>query len=148
MIRVLVLWLAMATAAFAVQPDEILDDPVLEERARELSKGIRCLVCRNESIDESNAELARDLRLLVRERLVEGDSDTEVIDFLVSRYGEYVLLTPRATGANLLLWLTPLILFLIALTIAMVYVRGRRDPSVDAGLSEDEKARLAKLMED
>ena len=148
MIRVLVLWLAMATAAFAVQPDEILDDPVLEERARELSKGIRCLVCRNESIDESNAELARDLRLLVRERLVEGDSDDQVIDFLVSRYGEYVLLTPRATGANLVLWLAPVILFAIALAIALVYVRGRRDPVTDDGLSEAEKARLAKLMEE
>ncbi|MEL7149420.1 MAG: cytochrome c-type biogenesis protein [Pseudomonadota bacterium] len=148
MIRVLVLWLAMATAAFAVQPDEILDDPVLEERARELSKGIRCLVCRNESIDESNAELARDLRLLVRERLVEGDSDDQVIDFLVSRYGEYVLLTPRATGANLVLWLAPVILFGVALAIALVYVRGRRDPVTDDGLSEAEKARLAKLMEE
>jgi len=148
MIRVLVLWLAMATAAFAVQPDEILDDPVLEERARELSKGIRCLVCRNESIDESNAELARDLRLLVRERLVEGDSDDQVIDFLVSRYGEYVLLTPRATGANLVLWLAPVILFGVALAIALVYVRGRRDPKTDDGLSEAEKARLAKLMEE
>ena len=148
MIRVLILWLTMATAAFAVQPDEILDDPMLEERARELSKGIRCLVCRNESIDESNAELARDLRLLVRERLVEGDSDTEVIDFLVSRYGEYVLLTPRATGSNLVLWFAPAILFLIAFAIAMVYVRGRRDPAADEGLSEAEKARLAKLMED
>lgn len=148
MMRVLILWLAMATAAFAVEPDEILDDPVLEERARELSKGIRCLVCRNESIDESNAELARDLRLLVRDRLVEGDSDSEVIDFLVSRYGEYVLLTPRATGANLVLWFAPAILFLIAFVIAMVYVRGRREPTAEEGLSEAEKARLTKLMED
>ncbi|MGR3513688.1 MAG: cytochrome c-type biogenesis protein [Paracoccaceae bacterium] len=148
MIRILILWLAMATAAFAVEPDEILEDPVLEERARELSKGIRCLVCRNESIDESNAELARDLRLLVRERLVEGDSDDQVIDFLVSRYGEYVLLTPRATGANLLLWWAAPILFVIALLIAAGYLRSQRKPDEDTGLSEEEKARLAKLMDE
>ena len=91
MIRAFVFWLLMAGAAFAVEPDEMLDDPVLEERAREISKGLRCLVCRNESIDESNAELARDLRLLVRERIVEGDTDKEVVDYLVSRFGEYVL---------------------------------------------------------
>lgn len=148
MIRVLILWLAMATAAFAVEPDEILEDPVLEERARELSKGIRCLVCRNESIDESNAELARDLRLLVRERLVEGDSDDQVIDFLVSRYGEYVLLTPRATGANLLLWWAAPILFIIALLIAAGYLRSQRKPDEVTGLSEEEKARLTKLMDE
>ena len=144
MIRALVLWLALAGAAFAVEPDEILEDPVLEERARELSKGIRCLVCRNESIDESNAELAKDLRILVRERLLEGDSDEEVIDFLVSRFGEYVLLTPRADGANLLLWWAAPVLFLGGLGIALVYVRGRRE-NPDEELSEAEKARLAEL---
>lgn len=148
MIRAFLLWLAMAGAALAVQPDEILDDPVLEERARELSKGIRCLVCRNESIDESNAELARDLRILVRERLVEGDSDSEVIDFLVSRYGEYVLLTPRATGANLLLWWAAPILFVSGLGIALVYVRGRRGTPGPEELSKSEKQRLAELMKD
>lgn len=148
MIRTLVLWLFMAGAAFAVQPDEILDDPLLEDRARELSKGIRCLVCRNESIDESNAELARDLRILVRERLVEGDSDAEVIDFLVSRYGEYVLLTPRATGANLLLWWAAPILFISGLGIALLYVRGRRATPGPEQLSDSEKRRLAELMDD
>lgn len=148
MIRVLFLWLAFATAAFAVEPDEILSDPVLEERARELSKGIRCLVCRNESIDESNAELARDLRILVRERLVEGDSDAEVIDFLVSRFGEYVLLTPRATGVNLVLWWAAPVLFLIAMAIALVYVRGRGAPTPTDQLSDAERARLAELVDD
>ena len=148
MIRALVLWLFMAGAAFAVQPDEMLDDPVLEDRARELSKGIRCLVCRNESIDESNAELARDLRILVRERLVDGDSDAEVIDFLVSRYGEYVLLTPRATGANLLLWWAAPILFVSGLGIALLYVRGRRGTPGPEQLSDSEKRRLAELMDD
>jgi cytochrome c-type biogenesis protein CcmH len=145
MIRVLVLWLALAGAAFAVEPDEILDDPVLEERARELSKGLRCLVCRNESIDESNAELARDLRLLVRERLVEGDTDDEVIAYLVGRFGEYVLLTPRATGANLVLWVAAPVLFLIGLGVAFGYVRGRRDDAAPGDLSDDEKSRLAEL---
>ncbi|MEO0916364.1 MAG: cytochrome c-type biogenesis protein [Pseudomonadota bacterium] len=148
MIRALVLWLALAGAAFAVEPDEILDDPVLEERARELSKGIRCLVCRNESIDESNAELARDLRLLVRERLVEGDSDTEVIDYLVGRFGEYVLLTPRATGANLILWWAAPVLFLSGLGLALIYVRGRRTDAGPDTLSESEKARLARLIDE
>lgn len=145
MIRALILWLALAGAAFAVEPDEMLADPVLEERARELSKGIRCLVCRNESIDESNAELARDLRLLVRERIEEGDSDTEVIDYLVARYGEYVLLNPRATGANLLLWWAAPVLLIGGLGIALVYVRSRKDGDVAEGLTEDEKARLAEL---
>lgn len=148
MIRALVLWLALAGAAFAVEPDEILSDPVLEERARELSKGIRCLVCRNESIDESNAELARDLRLLVRERLVEGDSDEEVIDYLVSRFGEYVLLTPRADGVNLLLWWAAPILFLGGLGIAAIYVRGRKEEPAPDGLSDAEKERLSELTRD
>ena len=113
MIRAFLVWVFMATAAFSVQPDEILDDPALEARARELSKGLRCLVCRNESIDESNAELARDLRLLVRERLVAGDTDNEAVDFIVARYGEYVLLKPRATGGNLVLYLIGPVLLLL-----------------------------------
>ncbi len=148
MIRVLVLWLAMAGAAWAVEPDEMLDDPVLEERARELSKGIRCLVCRNESIDESNAELARDLRILVRERLVEGDSDEEVVDYLVSRFGEYVLLTPRADGVNLVLWSAAPVLFLGGLGIAAVYLRGRREQPTPEELSDAEKERLSELTRD
>jgi cytochrome c-type biogenesis protein CcmH len=101
----LILSLMLATPVAAVQPDEILADPVMEERARDISAGLRCLVCRNESIDESNAELARDLRLLVRERLVAGDTNDEVVDFVVDRYGEYVLLRPTLTGANLVLWI-------------------------------------------
>lgn len=148
MIRTLILWLAMAGAAFAVEPDEMLDDPVLEDRARELSKGLRCLVCRNESIDESNAELARDLRILVRERLVEGDSDEEVIDYLVSRFGEYVLLTPRADGVNLLLWWAAPVLFLGGLGIAALYLRGRGSDPAPEGLSEAEKERLSELTRD
>ena len=94
MIRFLLLILMLATPAFAVQPDEILDDPAMEARAREISKDLRCLVCRNENIDDSNADLARDLRLLVRERLVAGYTDDETVEFIVDRYGEYVLLMP------------------------------------------------------
>ena len=148
MIRAAVIWVLLAGAAFAVQPDEILDDPVLEERARDISKGLRCLVCRNESIDESNAELARDLRLLVRERLVEGDSNDEVLDFVVARYGEYVLLNPRATGSNLILWIAGPVLFLAGLGIAVAYLRRRQPDAAPAALSDDEKARLSELLKD
>lgn len=145
MIRVLLFWLALAGAAMAVEPDEMLDDPVLEDRAREISKGLRCLVCRNESIDESHAELARDLRILVRERLVEGDSDEEVVEYLVSRFGEYVLLTPRADGVNLLLWWAAPALLLAGLGIAAFHIRRRRDVTAPEGLSEAEAKRLAEL---
>ena len=142
--------LALAMPAQAVQPDELLDDPVLEERARELSKGLRCLVCRNESIDESNADLARDLRLLVRERLVAGDSDTEVIDFVVDRYGEYVLLRPRATGSSLLLWAAGPLMLLLAAGLGFGYLRSRAAarPETEADLTAEEKARLARILED
>ena len=142
------LLLAIASPAFAVLPDEILDDPVLEERARELSKGLRCLVCRNESIDESNAGLARDMRLLVRERIVAGDSDDDVIAFLVERYGEYVLLNPPARGANLILWIAGPTMLLAGAGIAGVYLRRRSRATVpDAGgLSEAEAKRVAELL--
>lgn len=148
MIRVLVLWLALAGAALAVQPDEMLDDPVLEERARDLSKGLRCLVCRNESIDESNADLARDLRILVRERLVEGDTDEEVIDFLVARYGEYVLLNPRATGSSLILYIAGPAMLLAALGISAAYLRRRRAQPESERLSEAERTRLSELLDE
>ncbi|WP_050931938.1 cytochrome c-type biogenesis protein [Aestuariivita boseongensis] len=140
----------MVTPVWAVQPDEVLDDPVLEERARDLSKGLRCLVCRNESIDESNADLARDLRILVRERLVEGDSDEEVIDFVVERYGEYVLLKPRFDGSTWLLWAAGPIMLLLAAGIGFAYIRGRSEakPVQEAGLSAEEKARLDKILKE
>lgn len=139
-----------ATPVLAVQPDEVLSDPVLEGRARELSKDLRCLVCRNENIDESNADLARDLRLLVRERLVAGDSDTEVIDFVVDRYGEYVLLRPTTTGANWLLWAAGPLMLLLALGLGAGYLRGRaRAPgTAEAGLSPEEEDRLRKIMDE
>lgn len=135
--------------SLAVEPDEILDDPVLEERARDLSAELRCLVCRNESIDESNAELARDLRLLVRERLLAGDTDDEVIAFLVERYGEYVLLRPSTSGSSILLWLAGPLMLLIAVGVGIGYIRGRKlatDP-VEA-LSAEDQARLKALLKD
>ena len=147
MIRAFLIWLMMALPALAVEPDEILADPALEERARELSKGLRCLVCRNESIDESNAELARDLRILVRDRLVEGDSDEEVIDYVVARYGEYVLLNPRATGSTLLLYVAGPLMFLAALLIAFTYLRRRSKPMVE-DLSEAERERIEELLKE
>ncbi|MEM9795782.1 MAG: cytochrome c-type biogenesis protein [Pseudomonadota bacterium] len=143
--RALLLCLLLATPALAVQPDEVLDDPVLEERARDLSKGLRCLVCRNESIDESNATLARDLRLLVRERLVAGDSDDEVIDYVVDRYGEYVLLNPPASGSTLILWGTPLALLLLGGGIAVAHVTRQRKATPE-GLNAEEEARLKDLL--
>lgn len=137
-----------AAPAFAVQPDEILSDPVLEARARELSKGLRCLVCRNESIDESNAELARDLRLLVRERLVAGDSDIEAVEFIVDRYGEYVLLRPTTTGANWMLWAAGPIMLLLAGAMGFAYLRGRSrgENAQTAVLSDQEQDRLREIL--
>ncbi len=146
----LVLALVLATPLAALQPDELLDDPALEERAREISEGLRCLVCRNESIDESNAPLARDMRLLVRERLLAGDSDEEVVAFVVDRFGEYILLRPTATGANWILWGAAPGMLLIGALIAGLYLRGRsRAPApADEGLSAEERARLDALLKE
>lgn len=138
--------LLWATAVGAVEPGEVLDDPVLEARARTLSKGLRCLVCRNESIDESHADLARELRLLLRERLVAGDSDDQAMAFLVARYGEYVLLQPRATGGNLVLWASGPVLLLLGLLGGFVYLRSRRPSAAPNALSEAEQARLDELL--
>ncbi len=151
MIRVLLLVLMLLpTISWAVQPDEVLSDPVLEERARDISKGLRCPVCQNESIDESNANIARDLRLLVRDRLVEGDSDEEVVQFIVDRYGEFVLLKPTIGGSNWLLWAAGPLMMLMALMIGWLYVRGRekaRAPQ-DEALSAEEVARLNQILKE
>ena len=147
----LIACLMLALPVAAVQPDEILDDPKLEERAREISGGLRCLVCRNESIDDSNADLARDMRLLVRERLVAGDSNEEVVQYIVDRYGEYVLLTPKATGSNLVLWLAGPLMLLLGGVIGALYLRGRGQASDVAEkdvLSQDEAERLRKIMDE
>ena len=146
------LWLAallvlLAAPAGAVKPDEMLSDPALEARARAISQTLRCLVCRNESIDESNASLARDLRLLVRERLLAGDSDAEITAFLVARYGEYVLLTPDAKGANLLLWIAgPVMLIVGGIGAGLYLARRRAAPEPAAALNAEEKARLDELL--
>lgn len=139
-----------APMAYAVRPDEILPDPAMEQRARDISAGLRCLVCRNESIDESNAELARDLRLLVRERLLEGDTNEEVVDYVVDRYGEYVLLNPTTRGSNIFLWLAGPIMAVIALILAFFYVRGRATAksAAEDRLSADEEARLSEILKD
>ena len=149
--RLILIFTLIASPLFAVQPDEVLDDPVLEQRARDLSVGLRCLVCRNESIDESNAELARDLRLLLRERLVAGDTDEEAIGFIVDRYGEYVLLKPTVTGSNLMLWLAGPIMLLIASLMGWSFLRKRSQasgPESKDSLSEDEKERLRQILDD
>ncbi|KGM48249.1 cytochrome c-type biogenesis protein [Pseudooceanicola atlanticus] len=142
----ILLLVLMPMTALAVQPDEVLDDPALETRARELSKGLRCLVCRNENIDDSNADLARDLRLLVRERLVAGDTDEEVIDFVTERYGEYVLLQPRTGGTNMILWLAGPAMLLLAFGIGFAYVR-KRGQGQEEVLSTDEEARLKEILD-
>ena len=141
---------SLAVPVHAVQPDEILQDPALEQRARDLSRGLRCLVCRNESIDESNADLARDLRLLLRERLVAGDSDDEAIAFIVARYGEYVLLSPTVGGANWLLWAAGPLMLLLAGGIGFGYLRGRANAvaAEDARLSSAEQERLRRILEE
>lgn len=137
----------MALPALAVQPDEVLDDPVLEARARAISRDLRCPVCQGESIDDSNAPISRDLRLVVRERLLAGDSDAEVVDFIVARYGEFVLFNPRAEGANLLLWLAGPGLLLIGAGLAFAYTRRRSSaPAPEAGLSAEEEARLREIL--
>jgi cytochrome c-type biogenesis protein CcmH len=139
--------------AWAVQPDEVLPDPTLEARARSLSKELRCMVCQNQSIDDSAAPLARDLRLLVRERLTGGDSDQQVLDFLVARYGEFVLLKPRFAWHNALLWLGPPgVLVGGGLVLLWTAWRRSRRGAVPAGrevetLSPAEEARLARLMQ-
>jgi len=146
--RLILIFILLTSPAWAVQPDEVLDNPVLEERARDISAGLRCLVCRNESIDESNAELARDLRLLVRERLVEGDSDDEVLDYVVARYGEYVLLNPRFSGSTIILWVLPLVMLSLGLVMAMVFIRKRAaaPAPTETALSSEEQARLDEIM--
>ena len=143
---VLALWASQP--AVAVQPDEIQKDPALEARARVLSRELRCLVCQNQSIDDSEAPLARDLRVLVRERLTAGDSDSQVVDFLVARYGEFVLLKPRFAWHNVVLWLTPAAALLAgAIAMFVAAMRRRAIPVAAAPLSPDEERRLAEVID-
>lgn len=143
---ILVTLLVTCTPVFAVQPSEMLDDPLLEERARNLSAGLRCMVCQNQSIDDSDAELARDLRVLVRERLVAGESDDEVIDYVVARYGEFVLLQPRFSARNALLWATPALLLAAGGVFLLLHTMRRRRPAA-TGLSAEEEMRLQAILE-
>jgi cytochrome c-type biogenesis protein CcmH len=137
-----------APAAIAVEPDEILNDPKLEARARNLSSELRCLVCQNQSIDDSAAPLARDLRLLVRERLTKGDSDSQVLDFLVARYGEFVLLKPPFELHTLLLWGAPPVALLAGLVALFMMARRRQAANLPApALSAAERQRIATLVE-
>ena len=145
-VLVFVQWM-MAPMVWAVQPEEVSKDPVIEQRARNISGNLRCLVCQNESIDDSNADLAKDLRLLVRERLVAGDTDQQVVDYLVGRYGEFILLKPVFAKHTAVLWLAPL-LVLAAGGVGLVFAARRRSKVVpeNAPLSENEKAELEQLL--
>jgi len=142
----LLLLMALVSPLKAVQPDEILSDPVLEARARALSEGLRCLVCQNQSIDDSNAPLARDLRILLRERLKAGDSDDQAVDFIVARYGDFVLLRPRLTPETLILWIGPFALLLVA----GLFLYARRRPSegtAERSLDAEEETALKRALE-
>ena len=143
-----VLLICIPFASYSVEPTEVLSDPVLEERARIISKDLRCLVCQNESIDDSNANLAKDLRILVRERLVAGDSDDEVLNFIVDRYGEFALLKPRSDGFNLILWLSGPLMLLIALIISFSFIKSNNmsKRGSNAVLSDHEKRELKKIV--
>ncbi len=139
---------ASALPSLAVNPDEVLSDPALESRARALSSQLRCMVCQNQSIDDSNAELAKDLRVLVRERISNGDSDQAVIDYVVSRYGEFVLLKPRFEAKTLILWGAPVVLLLIGATAMAFAARRRAGRVTGVALSDAEAKRLASLLSD
>ena len=140
--------LAGAVPAHAVQPDEVLDNPALEERARDISANLRCMVCQNQSIDDSDAELARDLRVLVRERLVAGDSNEEVVGFVVSRYGEFVLLKPRFNVRNALLWGAPILLLLGGMAIIIASTSTRRARRTSPSLTDEENKALQKILQE
>ena len=142
--RLVIIVMLLASPLWAVDPKEMLDDPILEERARTLSQELRCPVCRNESIDESNAALSQELRIVLRERMLAGDTDQEALDFMVARYGEFVMLRPDTSGANVILWLAAPVLLLIALVIGWSTIRAKR--SAPEGLSEAEKAELEKIL--
>lgn len=147
--RFILILMLLATPLLAVEPDEVLSDPVLEQRALDLSKGLRCPVCQSESIDESNAPISKDLRLLVRERLVAGDSDQDTLDYIVARYGEFVLLKPTFGGANWILWAAGPFMLLIAGLVGVAYVRGRSTAKApqDDVLTDDEAAALKDILE-
>jgi cytochrome c-type biogenesis protein CcmH len=141
--------LLLTAAAQAVEPDEKLSDPTLEARARAVTQELRCVVCQNQSVDDSDADLARDIRVLVRERIAAGDSDDQVRDFIVARYGKFVLLKPPLEGDTLVLWFAPAVLLLAGLALAFFYVRRlNRATTTPAPLSAAEEKAVARLIED
>ena len=145
--------IAISSPVIAVEPDEVLDNPSLEERARQISKDLRCLVCQNESIDESDAALARDLRVLVRERLQIGDSNEEVLQFVVDRYGEFALLRPKIDGVNYVLWWFGPLFLIFSIITAVVYVRkigkiSKSSNDLSAPLNDEERKKLKEIMGD
>ncbi len=142
---VLLLTLCLAMPAFAVDPDEVLADPALEARARAISADLRCLVCQNQSIDDSDADLARDLRLIVRERLVAGDTDAAVVRYIVDRYGEFVLLRPVVAPHTILLWVAAPLALAIGGIAILIGLRRRRRAAAEGPLTEEEAAALAEL---
>ncbi len=148
LLALLVLALGAAAPAFAVQPDEILPDARLEQRARKISAGLRCLVCQNQSIDDSDATLAKDLRILVREHLQAGDSDEQIRAFLVARYGNFILLKPPFAWDTALLWLSPFVLLALGGAAILGFSRGKRTEKPAAPLSADESEKLQALLGD
>jgi cytochrome c-type biogenesis protein CcmH len=148
LLRLILLLALLPMAALAVQPDEVLSDPALENRAREISRNLRCVVCQNQSIDDSDAPLARDLRLLVRERLKAGDSDGQVYGFLVARYGDFVLLRPPVKPATWLLWFGPAIVLVLGGIALVIWFRRRKIVAEPLPISEQERAQVARLLED
>lgn len=147
-LALLVVVLGLASPAFAVQPNEILDDPALERRARSISAELRCMVCQNQSIDDSDAELARDLRVLVRERLVSGDTDDQVYDYVVSRYGEFVLLRPRLSIQTLALWAAPILVMGAGIAAIATFLRNRDPLQAGPTLTEGEEKAIADLLKE
>ena len=147
--RLATVFLLIASPALAVQPDEILSDPAMEERAREISKELRCLACQNQSIDDSDAPLARDLRLLVRERLQAGDSDEDTMEFIVDRYGDFVLLRPPFKTSTLILWIGPALILIAGILGVVIWHRRRPATAVStstAPLSVEEQAKLDRVL--
>ncbi len=143
----LLFMLVIMSTAFAAEPDELLDDPALEERAEKIDAQLRCVVCQSQSIAESNAPLAKDLRLLVRERIVAGDTDKEVIAYVVERYGDYVLLKPPVQGNTLFLWTFPALALIAGAAGGFLFLR-RPKPAPPAPLNEDEEAEVDRLLEE
>ncbi len=149
-LRALLLWLCLAQGVWALDPSEMLDDPALEAKARELDHALRCVVCQSESVASSNAQWAVDTRRVIREQIASGQTHAQVVDFFVERYGEFVLMNPRASGSNWLLWAAGPLMFLLAAGVGVTYLRTRRVASgaSETELSDDEQRRLREILDD